>query len=279
MDGVGKEFAPPVRGRAARALAGVTLQVPAGEVVGLVGPNGSGKSTLLKIIVGLLAPTTGICRVLGVPSTRVEARRGVGYVPETPEFCPRLTGYEVVGYHARLGGVEAAAVRPLAEAAIARVGLTDAMHRRTGTYSQGMRQRLGLAQALVPDPRLLVLDEPVSGLDPIGAEEFGVLVDQFRVEGRTVVFSSHLLHQVEQIADRVILLHRGRVVLDGRVADLAERRGGMALLVDSVPATLLAELRAWLRARGVILRGAEPRSGGLERLFRMAVGRSAAGDP
>ncbi len=271
LEGVGKDFAPLVRGGAARALAGLDLRVPAGEVVGLIGPNGSGKSTLLKIVAGLLAPTTGVCRVFGVPSTRVEARRGLGYVPEAPEFCPQLTGFEVVCYHARLGGVAAAAARTLAEAAIARVGLTSAMHRRVGGYSQGMRQRLGLAQALVPDPRLLVLDEPVSGLDPSGTEQFGALVGRFRAEGRTVVFSSHLLDQVEAIADRVVLLDRGHIALQSRVADMAGG-GDTALLVDCLPATLVADLRAWLAARGVALRSAGPPGGGLERLFRRTVG-------
>ncbi len=272
MDGVGKDFAPPGRGPAACALAGVTLRIPAGAVVGVVGPNGSGKSTLLKIILGLLAPSAGACRVFGVPSTQVGARRGVGYLPEAPEFGPEFTGLEIVRYHARLGGVPPAQARPAAEAALVRVGLAEAMHRRAGAYSQGMRQRLGLAQALVPEPRLLVLDEPVSGVDPIGAEEFCRLVSQFRAEGRTVVFSSHLLRQVERISDHVVMLHRGRVVLQSRVADLAGRRGEMALLVDPLPAALLAELDAWLQARGAHLRAAGPPPGGLEQAFREAVG-------
>ena len=279
MDDVGRDFAPPVRGPAARALEGVTLRIPAGEVVGLIGPNGSGKSTLLKIIVGLLTPSRGRCRLFGVPSARIEARCGVGYLPEAPDFCPQLTGFEVVSYHARLGGAPAAALRPAVEAVIARVGLADAMHRRVGSYSQGMRQRLGLAQALVPEPRLLVLDEPVSGVDPVGAEAFSGLVGRFRTEGRTVVFSSHLLHQVERISDRVIMLDRGRVVLQGGVGELARRRAGMALVVDPLPAALLADLGGWLRARGASLHRTETPPGELERVFMDAVGRAEAGRP
>jgi len=275
MVGVRKDFPPPVRGPAARALDAVTLRIPAGEVVGLVGPNGSGKSTLLKIILGLLAPSAGTCRVFGVPSERVEARRGVGYLPEAPDFCPQLTGYELVSYHARLGAVPARALRVAVESALDRVGITAAMHRRVGTYSLGMRQRLGLAQALVTDPRLLVLDEPVSGVDPVGAEEFCRLVGRFKAEGRTVLFSSHLLPQVERVCDRVVLLNGGRLVLNRSVAELAGRSGAMALLVDPLPVFRLEELRAWLGTRGAALHAVEPSRANLERVFLEAVGRAA----
>jgi ABC-2 type transport system ATP-binding protein len=279
MDGVSKDFASPVRGPAARALEAVTLQVGVGEVVGLLGPNGSGKTTLLKIVLGLLAPSAGSCRVFGVPSERVEARRGVGYLPEAPDFSPHLTGYELVCYHARLGAVPARTLRATVESAITRVGLTGAMHRRVGTYSQGMRQRLGLAQALVPDPRLLVLDEPVAGVDPVGAAEFCRLVGQFKAQGRTVLFSSHLLGQVERVCDRVVVLDRGRLVLQGRVEELTGRRGRMALLVDPLPAALLAELRTWLQARGAGLHGVEQPRAELDRVFLEAVGHPEAGGP
>ncbi len=278
MDGVRKVFAPLGRGPAFRALDSVTLRVPAGEVVGLLGPNGSGKSTLLKIVMGLVVPSAGTCRVFGVPSASVVARRGVGYLPEAPDFCPHLTGGEVVGYHARLGGVPARALRAAVEAACAQVGLTGSIHARIGTYSQGMRQRLGLAQALVPDPRLLVLDEPVSGVDPVGAAEFCRLVGRFRAQGRTVLFSSHLLAQAERVCDRVIVLDRGRLVLEGRLEELARRQGWAALRVDPLPAAVLAELQEWLRARGANLYGVEPPRADLDRLFLEAVGHPAAGD-
>ena len=279
LEGVGKDFAPPARGPAAPALADVTLRIPAGAVTGLVGPNGSGKSTLLKILVGLGAPTRGACRIFGLPAGSVEARRAVGYLPEAPEFCPQLTGFEVVWYHARLGGVPAAAARDAAQAALARVGLAGAMHRRAGTYSLGMRQRLGLAQALAPEPRLLVLDEPVSGVDPVGAEQFRRLVLGFKAEGRTVVFSSHDLRQVEQVCDRVVMLDRGRVILQGRVGELAGRAHGVTLRVEALPAALLAELREWLRARGAAGCETEPAGGELERVFLRTLAGTTAGGP
>jgi ABC-2 type transport system ATP-binding protein len=141
-----------------------------------------------------------------------------------------------------------------------------------------MRQRLGLAQALVPDPRLLVLDEPVSGVDPVGAAEFCRLVGRFRAQGRTVLFSSHLLAQVERVCDRVIMLDRGRLVVEGRLEELARRSGWAALRVDPLPAAVLAELPAWLRARGANLYGVEPPRADLERVFLEAAGHPAAED-
>jgi ABC-2 type transport system ATP-binding protein len=279
LEGISKDFMPGLRGARVRALDAVTLQVREGEVMGLLGPNGSGKSTLLKIILDLLAPTAGACRVFGVPSDRVEARRGVGYLPEAPDFCPHLTGFELVCYHARLGGLARRGLRERAEAVLAQVGLIDAMHRRVGAYSKGMRQRIGLAQALVPNPRLVILDEPTSGIDPVGAAEFGVLIDRLREQGRTVLLSSHLLGQVEGICDRVALLDRGRIVVQGRVDELTRRCGRMALLVDPLPDAILGELGRWLQARGASLHGVETPRTGLDRVFMEAVGSHKTENP
>ena len=262
LDGITRDFATGWRGAKVRALDGVTLWVAEGEVVGLLGPNGSGKSTLLKIVLGLLAPTAGQCRVFGVPSDRVAARASVGFLPETPDFPPHLTGFELVCFHARLGGMAGAKVKERAEEVIRRVGLRETAHRRVGTYSKGMRQRIGLAQALVMDPRLVILDEPTSGLDLVGAEEVGRMIRRLKARGRTVVLSSHRPEQVEDLCDRVAVLDHGRLVLQAPLAELARPRGLTAVLVDPVPEETFGELRAWLGARGVGCHGVEaPRAG------------------
>lgn len=278
IDGITKDFTPGLCGAKVRALDGVTLRIGAGEVMGLLGPNGSGKSTLLKIVVGLLAPTAGACRIEGVPSGRVEARQGVGYLPEAPDFCPHLTGFELVLFHARLGGAPRAGMKERVEAVIARVGLGEVMHRRIGTYSQGMRQRIGLAQALVTDPRVLILDEPTAGIDPVGAAEIGAMISRFKTQGRTVLLSSHSPGQVEDLCDRVALLDHGRLVLQERVDELTRRRGQTALLIDPLPEGVLGELRGWLQARGVEFHGEELPRTRLERVFLETVGRRGKGE-
>ncbi|MDD2763863.1 MAG: ABC transporter ATP-binding protein [Opitutaceae bacterium] len=272
VEGLAKDFRPAWHGPRVRALDGVTLQVREGEIMGLLGPNGSGKSTLLKIILGLLAPTAGVCRVFGVPSDLVAARLGVGYLPEAPDFCPQLTGFELVCYHARLGGAARRGLQERAGAVIAQAGLRNAMHRRVGTYSQGMRQRLGLALVLILEPRLVILDEPASGMDPGGVEEVGKLIKRLKAQGRTVLFSSHLLGQVEELCDRVVLLHRGRIVRQGSVDALTQRKRQVALLVDPLPDPGIEELDSWLRAHGSSLRGVETPRIGLDRVFRETVG-------
>jgi ABC-2 type transport system ATP-binding protein len=273
IEGITKDFRSGVGTTRIRALDGVTFRIGAGEVTALLGPNGSGKSTLLKIILGLLAPTAGECRVFGVPSGRVEARCGVGYVPEAPDFYPHLTGFEVVRFHARLGGLPRAGLQERIMTAIVATGMAAAAHRRVATYSQGMRQRIGLAQALVTDPRLLILDEPTSGIDPVGAAEISALIRRLKAEGRTVLLSSHQLEQVEEICDRAVMLDRGRLVAAGRVDELARRGGGTMLGIESLPENTLDELRAWLEARGARLpAGRIPRTG-LRRVFLEAANR------
>ncbi len=272
VDRVTKVFGSGVRRPGVRALDGVTLRLRAGEVVGLLGPNGSGKSTLLKIILGLVMPSKGECRLFGVPATRIEARAAVGYLPEAPGFDPHATGLEVVRFFARLGGVPALDLEEQVERALARVGLTAVMHRRVGTYSHGMRQRLGWAQALVHDPMLVVLDEPMAGLDPVGVAEASRLIRELRAAGRSVLFTSHLLGQVADVCDSVVLLNGGRIVLDSRVEDLTRRPERLALLVDLLPSASLAELQCWLQARGITLHAAERPRPELERVFLEAVG-------
>jgi ABC-2 type transport system ATP-binding protein len=273
IEGVTKDFRSGVGATRIRALNGINLQVEVGEVTALLGANGSGKSTLLKIILGLLAPTAGECRVFGVPSGRVEARSSVGYLPEAPDFYPSLTGFEVVRFFAQLGGLPRVGLRERVMAAIADAGMARAAHRRIATYSQGMKQRIGLAQALVTEPKLLILDEPTSGVDPDGAAEVGSLICRLKAKGRTVLLSSHNLEQVEAICDRAVMLDRGRLVATGRVNELVRRGGGVPLGIESLPENEWGGLRAWLEARGGRLHEGRVPQTGLQRLFREAAKR------
>lgn len=245
-----KDFELGLRGTRLRAVDRLSLRVEAGQVFGLLGPNGSGKSTTIKIVLDLLAATAGECRVFGVPSGRVEARREIGYLPESPYFHRHLTGRELVRFHGGLGGLGGARLNARVDEVLAWAGLADAAGRRVGNYSKGMLQRVGLAQALVHEPRLVILDEPTAGMDPAGVREITALILKLKAEGRTVVVVSHLLAQMEEICDRVAILNHGRLVLEGAPADLAGGSGRQMLMVDSLAPDQLAELGAWLQARG-----------------------------
>ncbi|HWA86037.1 MAG TPA: ABC transporter ATP-binding protein [Opitutus sp.] len=224
---VTKDFPVGLRGRRLRALDDVTLRVAPGEVVGLLGPNGSGKSTTIKILLGLTAPTAGQCEIFGVSSDRVEARRAVGYLPEAPDFYRFLSGRELVTLHGRLAGLRGPVLRERVAAAIETAGLpAEAAARRVSTYSHGMLRRAGLAQALVHDPRLVVLDEPTAGLDPFGAAAIGELILRLKAAGKTVLLTSHLLAHVEELCDRIAILHRGRLIFEAQVSELP---GGVRL--------------------------------------------------
>lgn len=242
MDGIGKRY-PGVL-----ALAGITGSVPAGGVVGLFGHNGAGKSTLIKVVLGLVRPTAGRIEVLGATPWQARARqsrRRTGYLPESVAFYGNLTGREVLCYFARLKRVPAAAADRLLE----RVGLAQAGGRRCGTYSKGMRQRLGLAQALLGAPALVVLDEPTSGLDPQAQRDFYGVIDELRRGGSTVIVSSHVLAELEPHIDTAMILHAGRLVAAGTLEELRARSGlpdlvCVRLRPDARPEAFADQLRA-----------------------------------
>ncbi|HEX4823693.1 MAG TPA: ABC transporter ATP-binding protein [Candidatus Polarisedimenticolaceae bacterium] len=200
----------------------VTLTVGPG-ITSLVGPNGSGKTTLMNLIAGLLRPTQGTLSILGVPPDRPELLgRLVGYCTQYDAFPPGLTGYEFVHATLRLHGLPESRCRELAARAIARVGLTEAAGRRVAGYSKGMRQRIRLAQSIAHDPKVIVLDEPLNGLDPMARAETIALFRQLADEGRFVLLSSHILHEVDLLSDRVILVHHGYVVAEGKIAGVRD---------------------------------------------------------
>lgn len=275
-----KDFSISLRGLKLRAVDDLTLAVPAGQVFGLLGPNGSGKSTTIKIILGLLEATTGECRVFGVPSRQVESRRNVGYLPESPYFYRYLSGTELVAFYGRVCGVPRARLAARVAEVIDWVGLGAAAHRRVGTYSKGMLQRIGLAQALVHDPQLLILDEPTAGVDPVGAAEISELIRSLKAQGKTVLITSHLLAQIEDVCDRIAILDKGRLILEGAVGDLVGQRDRQALITDPLSEPEQAALREWLAARGHTLLGVEQPRARLDQLFLSKVGRPGpAGGP
>jgi len=279
LRGLVKDFSVGLRGVKLRAVDDLSLRVPAGQVFGLLGPNGSGKSTTIKIILGLLEPTAGGCRVFGVPSAQVEARVDVGYLPESPYFYRHLSGRELVRFYARMCGLGGAKLAPRVAEVIDWVGLTEAADRLVGTYSKGMLQRIGLAQALVHDPRLVILDEPTSGVDPVGAAAISELILQLKAQGKTVLITSHLLTQIEDICDRVAILDRGRLILEGAVCDLVGGAERQALIVEKLSPAELQELRGWLGLRGHTLEAVVAPRARLDQIFLERVGRGEAKNP
>lgn len=201
------------------ALGGVSLTVAPGERVALLGHNGAGKSTLMKIILGLIPATGGEVTICDAAPGSPAARRAVAYLPENVAFHPALTGEEQIRHYLSLRGESPSLAMGLLE----KVGLGQAARRRIGTYSKGMRQRVGLAQALIGSPRLLVLDEPTSGLDPVSRREFYALLDDLAANGASILLSSHALTEVEARTDRIVILSKGRLVAEGSLPDLRRR--------------------------------------------------------
>ena len=207
------------------ALDDVSFSAEAGEVLGVLGPNGAGKTTAIRVLTTILEPTSGTFSIAGVPHGRAEEiRRRIGVLPESAGYPERQTGGEFLRYHARLYGHSSRGARDTAAKLLAEVGLVDRGDHLIASYSRGMRQRLGIARALVNDPQVVVLDEPTLGLDPAGQRQMLAIIRRIAGElGATVLLCTHLLDEVEQICTRVLILHRGRVVAHGTVAEVAAR--------------------------------------------------------
>ena len=232
------------RSRAVRALDGVTLEVERGDALGYLGPNGAGKSTTVKLLMQLIFPTSGSAEMLGRPAGDVDVRRRVGFLPEAPQFPGSLTAEELLAHHAQLFGFGRPEARRRAARELDRVGIGDHRRIRLREYSRGMLQRFGIARALVNDPELLVLDEPLSGLDPVGRRDLRALLLALRGEGRTLLFSSHLLPDAEAVCSRVAILNRGRLVAATRIADLQAQGRGWRLVVEGLAATAMPALES-----------------------------------
>jgi ABC-2 type transport system ATP-binding protein len=233
-----------VYGRGKVALHGLDLTVQPGEVFGFLGPNGAGKTTTIKILLGLVSPTAGSARLLGQPVGDASARARVGYLPENFRFHDWLTGWALLDFHARLAGLSAADRAARIPKVLDIVGLSGRGGDRIRSYSKGMTQRIGIAQAIIHDPALVLLDEPTSALDPVGRREVRDLIRSLRERGMTVFLNSHLLSEVEMVCDRVAIVDRGRVVRSGALSDLLGGLPELKITVDRIDPWLLDILAA-----------------------------------
>ena len=271
-----KSYPIPFQRRSIAALRGISFQIERGEVYGLLGPNGSGKSTTLKIILGLVSATSGKATIFGRDSNLVASRESVGFLPENPYFHQHLTAAETLRFHARLCGLSGGSVDRRIGDLLELVGLTSARDRRLRGLSKGMLQRIGLAQALVHEPKLLVLDEPTAGVDPAGARDIHDLIIDLKSRGATVLLSSHLLGQVQEVCDRVGILAHGLLVQEGSLEQLLAVDEKTEVLLENANADLLRQISVLANQSGARVIGHRPSQTTLERLFLRAT-RSADG--
>jgi len=216
-----------------RSLEGLTMQVESGEVFGFLGPNGAGKSTTIKLLVGLIFPDAGTASILGKPITDIEMHRDIGYLPEQPYFYDYLTAAEVLDYFARFHDLTAADRSERVARMLKKVGLETARKIQLRKYSKGMLQRVGLAQAILHDPKVVILDEPMSGLDPIGRREVRDIILELKREGRTVLFSTHILSDAEMLCDRVGVIVGGKLRGVGAPGEMVGMKSqGMEILFE-----------------------------------------------
>lgn len=246
------------------AVKGVSLHIPQGGVYGLIGPNGSGKSTVMKALVGLLTPDAGSCRVFGKPATATANRREIGFLPENPYFYKFLTGEETLNFYGRLCGLGGKALKERTAELLQLVGLQDAAHRRVGGYSKGMLQRVGLAQALVQNPRLLVLDEPTAGVDPIGSRTIRDIILELKQRGMTVFLCSHLLEQVQEVCDCVGILYQGCLIAEGSMEEITRDKRHTEITLNHADANLIESIR---QVAGEAFVSATPARNSLEHVF------------
>jgi len=229
-------------------LSDLSFAVSGNEIVGFLGPNGAGKTTTIKILNRLAFPDSGTVTLFGEEAgRRTEARRRIGFMPEQPYFYEYLTGNELLSLCGHLHSMKRSEIRQRSRAILSRVGLSGAGNTAIRKYSKGMMQRLGLAQALLHDPELIILDEPMSGLDPMGRMEVRNLIGELKAQGKTVFFSSHIISDVEALCDRVVMLHRGRKVAEGTLEGLVGKEGVrfVEIVFSPVPT------QAWLASAGL----------------------------
>ena len=254
------------------AVQDLSLRIEPGEVYGLLGPNGSGKSTTLKIILGLVSPTRGRTEIFGRDSRLVESREAVGFLPENPYFYKYLSGAETLRFFGRLCGMTGATLKSRVNELLDLVGLNKARDRRLGTYSKGMLQRIGLAQALIHDPRLVVLDEPTAGVDPAGSREIRDLIMDLKRRGITVLLSSHLLAQAQEICDRIGILADGVMVREGRLQELIAIENQTELVIAGASDDLVQEIESCITRSSAKLLERRKSTTTLERLFLESTG-------
>ncbi len=257
-----------------QALNSLTLDVRKGEVFGLLGPNGSGKTTTLKLLLGLLFPSGGEVRVLGKPAHDVDKNERIGYLPEESYLYRFLNADETLDFYGRLFNMSPGERKERRDQLIERVGLQHARRRQLKEYSKGMTRRIGLAQALINNPELVLLDEPTSGLDPLGTRDMKDLILSLKAEGKTVVMSSHLLADVQDVCDRIAILYGGELKVLGNVHELLESRDETLLRTSRLSDEALADVKAALEKHGLDLKEVTHPTATLEELFLKTVAES-----
>lgn len=259
-----------------RAVTDLDLEVHRGQIYGLLGPNGSGKSTTIKMLLGLLQPSSGRIAVLGKRPKDVDVKRHIGYLPEESYLYRFLTGRETLEYYGRLFRLERKALKERIEMLLDMVGLDAVQDRPVGEYSKGMQRRIGLAQSLINDPQLLILDEPTSGMDPVGARQIKDLIAMLAKRGKTVLLCSHLLADVEDLCDRVAIMYGGQVRAEGTCDELLEEEHATLLETGEMPETVLAEVRALLERHALAMKRVQRPRRKLESLFMEIVEQARA---
>ncbi len=294
FDHVSKEFSGDFWKKKIRALEDVTFEVRQGDIFGFVGPNGSGKTTSIKVLMGLIQPTTGHASILGKPPNDAAAKRTIGYLPENAYYYDYLRTEEVIDFYGRLFGLSRHERIKKTDELLQLVGLADRRGRKLRTFSKGMLQRIGIAQALVNDPEVVIFDEPMSGLDPIGRKEIRDIILRLRDEGKTILFSSHILPDIEAICDQVAIVVKGKVRASGAIEDLVRPKvknievtyrgkigeeslpwgervvrrttGDLVVLFLKDP-SILEDVLAWARGKSLGLLSVIPHKEGLEDIF------------
>ena len=247
IENLTKIFPVPLRRQRVTAVRNISFEVRPGEVYGLLGPNGSGKSTTLKILLGLVTPNQGRAMIFGQDSRDYHSRRDVGFLPENPYFYKFLTAAETLRFYGKVCGMGGTILNKRIDELIHLVGLEDARDRRIGGFSKGMLQRIGLAQALIQDPRLVVLDEPTAGVDPAGSHQIRDLILDLKKRGKTVLLTSHLLEQVQEICDRVGIMARGEMTREGALADLVSVKNQTEFVIENATPEIRSQIEHLLQ--------------------------------
>lgn len=267
-----KVFQPSFRREYVVAVSGLSLTVGAGEVYGLIGPNGSGKSTTMKVVLGLMQATKGTTKVFGNESGTIASRQDVGFLPENPYFYKHLSGEETLKFYGKLCGLRGRHLKDRVGEMLAMVDLEKARKRRLGGYSKGMLQRIGLAQAMIQRPRLVILDEPTAGVDPVGSRQIRDLIFKLKEDGISVFLCSHLLEQVQEVCDRVGIIFNGRMRREGELDDLIGVEHQTEIVVEGASPELIKKVCAQLQSEARLVRSGHPKTT-LERLFLEEVGK------
>lgn len=266
-------FKKGIAGSYVVAVDNLSFQVNAGEVYGLIGPNGSGKSTTMKVVLGLMAATEGSAKVFGLDSGDVQARNDIGFLPENPYFYRHLSGEETLKFYGKLCGLKGKALNDRISELLAMVDLEGARKRRLAGYSKGMLQRIGLAQAIIQRPRLVILDEPTAGVDPVGSRQIRDLILKLKQEGISVFLCSHLLEQVQEVCDHVGIIFKGRMRQEGTLEDLVSIENRYSIVLENASPSMIKEIEKLVaKEKGTsIAEQGNPKTT-LERLFLKIAG-------